>query len=496
MRTVPRVVDGEVENGPFVSAYAYEWFIEGEALASKGEHGQAAMAFENAAAAPDDDVLLMTRLAEEYQLSGADRRADRTLSLAHRIYPRSARVALAEGRILRSRGANAEALSSFARAMDLAPTSEEPVLEMAMSLDAAGHPERARAVLSDYAQKTLGPRSGSARRLLLELTRDANDAQSYAHALLLDPTSTAESRAEAAGALALGAGHPATAARILGRALDSPPNAALWIRALAQSGDRNQSANFLSSAPSDHGERDLWRAEWLVELGDAERALDLLRGMARSPRVELTRGEALAARGEYVEAASVLAEIPFGASNFEASRLALVECSTSQGRSGAAAEALSQSPHGSLSVRAELAELYLDEGELRAALRLFDPKDPEERALIAGLFEQAGRFDEAAAYYASLNLGFTDGSRLAARATAERLVARGHLRSATSVLERWTAAAPDDLYARARLVELLLAQNRRTDAEREGREALGVIDDPVLYVHLSDLLASQSKVSR
>jgi thioredoxin-like negative regulator of GroEL len=146
-------------------------------------------------------------------------------------------------------------------------------------------------------------------------------------------------------------------------------------------------------------------------------------------------------------------------------------------------------------VRAELAEFYLYEGELGAALRLFDPKHPEERALIAGLFEQAGHFDEAAAYYASLNLDFTDGSRLAARATAERMVARGHLRSATSVLERWTAAAPDDLYARARLVELLLAQNRRTDAEREGRKALGVIDDPVLWAHLSDLLASQSNVS-
>ena len=87
MRTVPRVVDGEVENGPFVSPYAYEWFIEGEALAARGQHDQAAMAFENAAAAPNDDVLLMTRLAEEYELSGAYRRADRTLSLARRNYP-------------------------------------------------------------------------------------------------------------------------------------------------------------------------------------------------------------------------------------------------------------------------------------------------------------------------------------------------------------------------------------------------------------------------
>jgi len=492
MRTVPRVVDGEVENGPFVSPYAYEWFIEGEALAAKGKHGEAAMAFENAAAAPDDDVLLMTRLAEEYELSGASRRSDRTLSLARRNYPSSARVALAEGRILRNRGAEAEARSSFARAIDLAPTWEEPVIEMAVSLQAAGHPQRANAVLLDYAENNLAPRSARARRFLLELARQAKDARLYERALSLDPSSTAESRAEAAGTLSLEAGHPAMAARILGGALDSPQNTELWMRALARSGSRDQALSFLVESQSDQAVGEARRAEWLVELGDANRALDLLHAMSGSPRVELIRGEALAARGEYASAAAVLAQIPFGASTFEASRLALVDCSTSLGRAGAAMEALSQSPHESLSVRTKLAEFYLHEGALRLALRLFDPKHPEERALIAKLFEKAGDFPEASAYYASLSPGFTDESPLAARASAERLAAHGQLARAISVLERWRATAPDDLYARVRLVELLLAQNRTSDARREGHEALGVIEDQVLGAHLSELLAAQS----
>ena len=110
LRTVPRVVDGRVEHGSFVSPYAYEWFIEGEMSAVKGQHDEAAMAFEAATAAPANDVVLMTRLAEEYELSGASRRADRTLAVARRSYPESARVALAEGRIQRSRGADREAL--------------------------------------------------------------------------------------------------------------------------------------------------------------------------------------------------------------------------------------------------------------------------------------------------------------------------------------------------------------------------------------------------
>ena len=71
-RTVPRVVDGEIEEGPFVSPFAYEWFIEGEVLAAKGDHDDAAIALETATAAPSEDVFLMTRLAEEYELSGAD----------------------------------------------------------------------------------------------------------------------------------------------------------------------------------------------------------------------------------------------------------------------------------------------------------------------------------------------------------------------------------------------------------------------------------------
>ena len=86
-RTVPRIVDGEIERGPPVAPYAYEWFIEGERLAVQGRHDDAAIAFETATAAPTGDVLLVTRLAEEYELSGATRRADRALSSARRSFP-------------------------------------------------------------------------------------------------------------------------------------------------------------------------------------------------------------------------------------------------------------------------------------------------------------------------------------------------------------------------------------------------------------------------
>ena len=149
-RTVPRVVDGRIERGPAVAPYAYEWFIEGERLAVQGRHDDAALAFETATAAPTGDVLLVARLAEEYELSGATRRADRALSSARRIEPASARVALAEGRILRTRGRADEALAAFVRAARLAPMRSEPVIALADALAARGHFERSSAVLLEF----------------------------------------------------------------------------------------------------------------------------------------------------------------------------------------------------------------------------------------------------------------------------------------------------------------------------------------------------------
>jgi thioredoxin-like negative regulator of GroEL len=490
LRTVPRLVDGQVEHGSFVSPYAYEWFIEGEMSAVKGQHDEAAMAFEAATAAPADDVMLLTRLAEQYELSGASRRADRTLAVARRFYPESARVALAEGRIQRSRGADREALSSFARASQLEPASDAGVVAIAETLVATGHPQRAKAILLEYVATSLGTRSDQALRVLTDLARRMGDAETLRRAMSLDPSSTPTKRAQAAGQLALEVDQPALAARILAEALDAPENIVLWVRALVESGAREEAAGFLATADSERlgGVRE--HVELLLEIGEVDAALRLLATAEPSPQVEYSKGRALLSRGDYIEAATVLADVPFGAASFEASRIALAECSMSQDRQGAAAEALSQVPHESLAIRRMLAEIYLEAGDVRASLKLFDPKRPAERAVLAALFERAGRFEEAAAYYANIKTVSADEPWLRARASAEQLAVHGHPRSAIAILERWTALAPDDLYARVRLVELLQADNQVQTAENRGRRTLEVIGDPLLRAHLVDVLAS------
>jgi tetratricopeptide (TPR) repeat protein len=489
LRTVPRVVDGQVEHGPFVSPYAYERFIEGEVAATKGRHAQAAMAFEAATAAPADDVVLMTRLAEEFELSGASRRADRALASARRAYPHSARVALAQGRIQRHRGMIDAALSSYARARELDPAWDAPVIATAETLAASGHAHRAKAILLEYIESTLGAESEHAHSVLIDLARRLGDAETLARALELDPGSTQAERSHAAGVLALEMGQPALAARLLAPALDTTENVALWLRALAQSGDQEQAATFLTTVDSERLGGVLHHVELLLHVGEVDTALRLLDGEKRSPRVDYLRGRALLARGNYVQAAEVLADVPLGAASFEGSRIAFAECSMSQDRQGAAAEALSQAPHDSLAVRTMLAEVYLDEGNLRAGLRLFDAKRPVERAALAELFERAGRFEEAAAYYANVKVSADDAPQLRARASAEQLVSRGHPGSAIAILERWTALAPNDLYARVRLIELLRAEDQGEAAEKRGRQTLQVVDDPVLLAHLIEILA-------
>lgn len=446
------------------------------------------MAFENATAAPANDALLLTRLAEEHELSGDSRRADRTLAAARRSYPGSPWVALAQGRIAAHRGEERDAIAAFLRAGELAPGWDAPQVALAELLIASGRPERASAILLDHLGSARHSPSERARSVLLDLARRNGDAETLSRALALDPSSTLAARAREAGKLALENGQPALAARALATALYTPENVALWLQALMRSGGRAEVASFLAGA--DRRRLGGWseRVGLWLKIGEAGRALELLKSAAPSPKVGYAQGRALLIEGHYLEAATTLAQVPFGAASFEAARLAFAECSAAQGRSGAAAEALSQAPHDSLAIRTTLAGIYLDEGALRAGLRLFDPKRDPERAALAALYERAGHFEEAAAYYAAVKTTELDDVGLRARVLAERLASRGNRRAAIAVLDRWTVLAADDLHARVRLVELLVADDQVVSAQEKGRHALEVVDEPQLRAHLIAVL--------
>lgn len=494
-RTVSRVVDGRVEEGPFVSPYAYEWFIEGEVRAAKGQHDEAAMAFESATAAPASDAVLLARLAEEYELSGASRRADRTLTVARRGNPNSARVALAQGRVYRKRGLDDDALAAFVRASALAPEWDAPVLATAATLAARGHRRRATALLFDHVENHARAHRCDAQRALVESARRTGDPEALMRAMALDPTSNSIARAHAAGELALARGRPALAARLLESDLDSRENVALWLRALVESGDRRRAVEFLMSAEGRRFANPVESAERLLALGAIHSARSLLKATGPSPRAGYLNGRAVLADGDSVRAAEILASVPVGAASLESSRLALAECSTRRRRSGAGAEALSQTPHGSRAVRRAMATFYIHQGDLRSALKLFDPKEPLDRAALAEVFERAGELEEASAYYASLEVPSLVVPRLRARASAEKLASRGRYRAAIAVLGPWTEVAPEDLHARVRLVELLIADGQTEEALKRGRATLPFVSDPLLRARLSAMLADRAVAS-
>jgi tetratricopeptide (TPR) repeat protein len=314
--------------------------------------------------------------------------------------------------------------------------------------------------------------------------------------LAFDPGSTPPTQAYEAAKLAMSVGQPALAARLLDGALATEDSVALWLAALRQSGESARAADYLASAQAARGASVEERAALLLDLHDDERVLRLLAAAERSAQAQYVRGSAFLARGEYLQAASTLAEIPLGAAPFEPSRIAFAECLLSQERTGAAAEALSLAPHASLRIRQKLAEIYVDGGDLRSGLRLFDARRSGERAAVAEIFERAGRYEEAAAYYASVKVGPSNEPRIRARASAEQLASRGLRRSAIVVLEHWAAVAPNDLFSRVRLVELLQAERRTKEAARRGREVLRLIDDPLLREHLAGLLGSPPTATR
>lgn len=478
-----------------VSPYAYEWFIQAELAAARGRHDDAALAFENATAAPAHDVVLLTRLAEEYELSGAARRADRALTLARRFFPDSARVAVTEGRIQESRGERRAALASFDRARQLDPKSDEAIIAMARALEARGHSRRACALLLERVEAAGEQGADGALRELTALARRSGDVEMLERALFLDSSSSRASGAREAAQLALDTGRPALAARILRDALSTRDDIELWLRTLVASGDRKEAKRYLTGSMGEPGLTHERRAELLLEIAEPERALELLAPAAPSSEVRYTEARALLARGEYMDAAPILADIPLGTASFEAARLALADCSLSQGRAGAAAETLSVTPHSSLAVRTKLAQIYLEQGDLRAGLRLFDARRASDRSALASIFERAGEFEEAAAYYATIKVSPSADPHVRARSSAEQLAARGQEQAAIAVLKDWASFAPDDLYSRVRLVELLQMGGDSAAAQKLGQEALQLVDQPVLRAHLRKLLALHDRAA-
>lgn len=469
-------------------AYAYEWFLKGEVAAAKGAHEESAIALETALAAPTDDALVLSKLAIEYDRSGESRRADRTLAVASRLHPRSMEVAFAEGEILKARGATEAAMAAFQRARRLDPRAEAPVVAIAQLLDDSGRALRAQGLLREYVETCAFEESVHARRLWLQMARRDADAEGLALAL----SAAGKTNGQEAAQIALGRDQPAAAARILSGRLSNTEERTLWIRAMLRSGRVDEALELMSTRDSETFGGRAAHAELLMAAGQFDRALELLDAEPDSPRVQYLRGHARLRMDDYLGAIRLLASVPEGSADFEAARVDLADGLLALARPGASAESLQKDGTDTLRLRRKRAEAYWAGGSQGGAIGLFDLRWPEEHAAVALLYERAGLIDKAAAHYSKTEAAKLREPRTRAVAGAERLAATGRKQGAVAILRRWTRTAPEDFYARIRLIELLRDLGEADSARAEALELLPIAHDPVLQSQLLTLLENLS----
>jgi tetratricopeptide (TPR) repeat protein len=331
----PRAPDANAPPGarpaptPFVSPYAYEWFVRAELLRARGEHAAAAEAYQSALTSGDDDAYLLARLAEAREAAGEPAAADDALRAALTLDPRSEAAWLASAHVAQRRGDRARALAALERAEQAVPGSQQAPAELAELLRSTGQPERALAVLERAAGR--GPGTATAAlRARLELARARGDGAALARAAadwLAYAGGDGELLRRTAAEL-LAAGQPVLAERVLAALPDDPRDAALRLSvALALARYARVEQLLATVAPHALGGT-LTVADAYLQIGKPERASALLAERERSGEDDPNRrlwleGACQLALGDPAAAAELLVRVPAGSLYYARARTAL-----------------------------------------------------------------------------------------------------------------------------------------------------------------------------
>ncbi|HJL24361.1 MAG TPA: hypothetical protein RMH80_19135, partial [Polyangiaceae bacterium LLY-WYZ-15_(1-7)] len=315
--TVARVVGGERRAGAFVSPYAYEHFVRAELAAAEGRWEEAIAEYEQARLGPSDDAYVVARMALALEAAGRAAEADRALEAGLALDPESEAVFLARGRILAGRGEREAAIEATARAAELAPDSDGPVLQLAELLRAGGADARALALLE---RAEASPHALRARLTLALERRDAEASGEAVEALLrVAPLRIAE--VEQAAALALEEERPALALRLLAH-LPEEAAAGLRVDALLAAGRADEAEALLLTRPPEAFGGPVEQAERLRRAGRPSLAIELAEAGAalELPGAWLALGQARLAAGDAPAAAAAFARVPEGTADARAAR--------------------------------------------------------------------------------------------------------------------------------------------------------------------------------
>lgn len=493
--TITRRVGGEARRGIFVSPFSYEHFIRGELAYLAGDLHRAREEYELARAGPEDDPLLVARLADVTDRLGREAEAFALLDQGERLDPRSELIWLSRGRIHERHGRVAEAIDAYSRALSVAPRSEEGPLALAALLRTQGDPERADAVLERYLRRARGAGAARARLALAIEHARAQEAADAVRALLeVAPARSDEVRRAARAALE--ANRPELAQQLLNALPERESDRELRLRAAIEAGDHDSAEGLLASWMPDTPAELLVVARGYLSIGMPDRAAELARVAIHSDGgapARLVLGQALRAQGRLGEAAEVLSTIRPGSGAWTDARLELAEALSEAGRPALAAELLARADavRPDPRLRLALSNARMDAGDVQGALAALSSDEPRVRAAKAELLERLGRIDEAASIYATL-VDATD-PRTRARARIERAWREGNRERALAALAEWTERTPEDLLARARLAELLAESGHVAKAREIATATLPLAIDAPLRRRLSALTTDEDE---
>lgn len=322
-----RRVGGETRVGVFVAPSQYEDFVRGELAFTRGDYAEAATRYQLARSGGEDDVLLLSRLADAYDHLGRRADANRALDAGRALDADAEIVWMTSGAIRERHDESAEAILDYERAHEASPSSAAPVLALARTLSAAGREERAAEVLREHIRRA--PTALSAARAALALALARRDAPALAAAAAtiarIAPGHTDEIEA-AARALA-DRGDAIVAHRLLSSLPPRTVDRDLAIDVAIAAGARADAERLLAFEANGSVAALLRDARAWLALNDPARALELAEvARAEDPTdssVTLILAEARLAQGDYARAADLFTSIPEGASASTEARVGL-----------------------------------------------------------------------------------------------------------------------------------------------------------------------------
>lgn len=494
---ITRTVGGQARPGIFVSPFSYEHFIRGEMAMLRGDLPRAAEEYQLARAGPEDDPLLIARLADVKDRLGREDEAMHLLDEGLALDPNSELVWLARGQIHERHDRNDAAVEAYSRAASVAPRSEDGPLALASLLRRIDRPDEADAVLERYLSRA--PRAGAARaRLALAVEHGQSQAAAEAVRALLEVAPARADEVRAAARTALSRDRPELALQLMAALpSDTAEDRPLRLMASLAAGDRDGAEGILATWMPEGPAELLEVAAGYLGVGQPERAVELARVAASADggaAARLVLGRGLRALGRLDEAAEVLARVEPDSHVWPEAPIELAGVLRDAGRPALAAEVLAraQARRSSVELALALAEARAAAGDREGALAALGGWDVRLRAARARWLETFGRVNEAVEIYRTLP---SDGRQLSppvqVRARAEAQWSRGDQAGALATLRRWTDRAPEDLLARTRFAELLAAAGRAQEARDVADEVLPLATDASLRSRLTALFSSR-----